>query len=407
VGGRIGRSASELPIETDSTDFMSSRTPGVPPAGIPSYRQDDDRRRAEANLTTLQSQVDEVRQALRELASRQVRLEENVKTFEGASTQNRIQIDQVRKEHVQSQQARSLDENRTRQQVADLEQMMQDATRPVRSMQAHIGELLETNRKKTDDAGQSVRRVDEMKSLIDNLQALGDRNAVVTHQLRDAVDALRSEVEQVRRDILRSEDAIKVVDQEARRRIAEVAQVTEGFGSRMDEIRSDLAHAFDMVEEVRRSVAHVDPTLEELREADAVTRVEVNRLQAQSVERHEMLVERIDDTRASADTHLLELRTSMDQRFERASERMERLTEEFRQLEFKVSSMALGLDELKQTDVGLRREIWALHEQRLRSRLEQVQQELEQVTGSRRTVEAEARTTPDPDAPKTIRSLDL
>jgi hypothetical protein len=48
-----------------------------------------------------------------------------------------------------------------------------------------------------------------------------------------------------------------------------------------------------------------------------------------------------------------------------------------------------------------------LHEQRLRSRLEQVQQELEQVTGSRRTVEAEARTTPDPDAPKTIRSLDL
>ena len=105
---------------------MSSRTPGVPPAGIPSYRQDDDRRRAEASLSTLQSQVDEVRQALRELASRQVRLEENVKTFEGANAQNRIQIDAVKKEHLQSQQARSIDENRTRQQVADLEQLVQD-----------------------------------------------------------------------------------------------------------------------------------------------------------------------------------------------------------------------------------------------------------------------------------------
>jgi chromosome segregation ATPase len=385
---------------------MSSRTPGVPPAGIPTYRQDDDRRRAEANLTTLQSQVDEVRQALRELASRQVRLEENVKLSEGTNAQNRIQIDQVKKEHLQSAQARALDENRTRQAVADLEQMVQDSTRPIRSMQAHIGELIEVNRKKADDSGLSQRRIDEVKTLIDNLQALGDRNAVVTHQLRDAVDAIRSEVEQVRREILRNEDAIKVVDQEARRRIAEVAQVTEGFGSRMDEIRSDLAHAFDMVEEVRRSVAHVDPTLETLREADAATRVELNRLQAQSVERHEMLVERIDDTRANADIHLLELRTSMDQRFERASERMERLTEEFRQLEFKVSTMGLSLDELKQTDAGLRREVWALHEQRLRSRLEQVQQELEQVTGSRRSVEAEARTVPDPDAPKTIRSLD-
>lgn len=386
---------------------MSNRTPGVPPAGIPAYRQEDDRRRDEARLSTLQSQVDEVRQALRELASRQVRLEDNLKQSDGQTTQNRIQIDQIRQEWTQSAQARAIDENRTRQQIADLEQHLDDAVRPVRSMQAHVGELLDTSRKKSEDSGQSQRRIEEVRALIDNLQALGDRNAVVTHQLRDSIDAIRSELEQVRRDIIRNEDSVKVVDQEARRRIAEVAQVTEGFSSRMDEIRSDLAHAFDLVEELKRSVAHVDPTLEQLREADASTRVELNRLQAQSVERHEMLVERIDDSRANSETHLLELRTSMDQRFERVSERIERLTEEFRQLEFKVSTVGLSIDELKQNDAGLRREIWSLHEQRLRSRLEQVQQELEHVTGNRRVVEAEARVEPDPDEPKTIRSLDI
>jgi chromosome segregation ATPase len=386
---------------------MSSRTPGVPPAGIPAYRQEDDRRRDEARLATLQTQVDEVRQALRELASRQVRLEDHLKQADGQTAQNRIQIDQVRQETAQSIQARGIDENRTRQQMADLEQHLDDAVRPVRSMQAHIAELLETNRKKTDDSGQVTRRIDEIRSLVENLQALGDRNAVVTHQLRDSIDAIRSEVEQVRRDIIRNEDAIKVVDQEARRRIAEVGQVTEGFGSRMDEIRSDLAHSFDLIEEVKRSIVHIDPTLEELREADAAARVEVNRLQAQSVERHEMLVERIDDARANSETHLFELRTSMDQRFERISERIERLTEELRQVEFKASTVALSIDELKQTDAGLRREVWSLHEQRLRARLEQVQQELEQVTGSRRVMEAESRTAPDPNTPKTIRSLDV
>jgi chromosome segregation ATPase len=386
---------------------MSSRTPGVPPAGIPAYRQDDDRRRDEARLATLQTQVDEVRQALRELASRQVRLEDHLKQADGQTAQNRIQIEQVRQETAQSIQARGIDENRTRQQMADLEQHLDDAVRPVRSMQAHIAELLETNRKKTDDSGQVTRRIDEIRSLVENLQALGDRNAVVTHQLRDSIDAIRSEVEQVRRDIIRNEDAIKVVDQEARRRIAEVGQVTEGFGSRMDEIRSDLAHSFDLIEEVKRSIVHIDPTLEELREADAAARVEVNRLQAQSVERHEMLVERIDDARANSETHLFELRTSMDQRFERISERIERLTEELRQVEFKASTVALSIDELKQTDAGLRREVWSLHEQRLRARLEQVQQELEQVTGNRRVMEAESRTAPDPNTPKTIRSLDV
>jgi chromosome segregation ATPase len=386
---------------------MSNRTPGVPPAGIPAYRQDDDRRRDEARLSTLQTQVDEVRQALRELASRQVRLEDHLKQTDGQSAQNRIQLEQFRQENQQSAQARAIDENRTRQQMADLEQHLDDAVRPVRSMQAHVAELLDTNRKKTDDSGQVTRRIDEVRNLVENLQALGDRNAVVTHQLRDSIDAIRSELEQVRRDIIRNEDATKVVDQEARRRIAEVAQVTEGFGSRMDEIRSDLAHSFDLIEEVKRSIVHVDPTLEELREADATTRVEVNRLQAQSVERHEMLVERIDDARANSETHLLELRTSMDQRFERVSERIERLTEELRQVEFKASTVALSIDELKQTDAGLRREVWSLHEQRLRARLEQVQQELEQVTGNRRVMETEARVTPDQDQPKTIRSLDM
>ena len=386
---------------------MSNRTPGVPPAGIPAYRQEDDRRRDEARLATLQTQVDEVRQALRELASRQVRLEDHLKQTDGQAAQNRIQLEQFRQENQQSAQARAIDENRTRQQMADLEQHLDDAVRPVRSMQAHFAELLDTNRKKTDDSGQVTRRIDEVRNLVENLQALGDRNAVVTHQLRDSIDAIRSELEQVRRDIIRNEDAVKVVDQEARRRIAEVAQVTEGFGSRMDEIRSDLAHSFDLIEEVKRSIVHIDPTLEELREADATTRVEVNRLQAQSVERHEMLVERIDDSRANSETHLLELRTSMDQRFERVSERIERLTEELRQVEFKASTVALSIDELKQTDAGLRREVWSLHEQRLRARLEQVQQELEQVTGNRRVMEAEARVTPDQDQPKTIRSLDM
>ena len=388
-------------------DPMSNRTPGAPPAGIPAYRQDDDRRRDEARVSTLQTQVDEVRQALRELASRQVRLEDNLKQSESQAAQNRIHLDQIRQETTQSIQVRAIDENRTRQQIADLEQHLDDSTRPVRSMQAHVAELLEGTRKKSDDTGQTQRRIDEVRTLVDNLQALGDRNAVVTHQLRDSIDAIRSELEQVRRDIIRGEDAVKVVDQEARRRIAEVAQVTEGFGSRMDEIRSDLAHAFDLVEEVRRSVAHVDPTLEQLREADAASRVELNRLQAQSVERHEMLVERIDDARANSETHLLELRNSMDQRFERTSERIERLTEEFRQLEFKVGTVGLSIDELKQTDAGLRRELWSLHEQRVRARLDQVQQELESITVNRRVADAEARTEPGPDAPKTIRSLDL
>jgi chromosome segregation ATPase len=370
---------------------------------MPPYRQEDERRRDEARLTTLQNQVDELRQALRELASRQVRIEETVKQYEGAAAQNRLGLEQLRQETQQSAQARALDENRTRQQIADLEQRIDDATRPIRSLTAHVNELIEASRKKTDDTGQHQRRYDELRGMIEHLQALSDRGAVMTHQLRDSIDNVRSETEQVRRDLLRNEDAIKIVDQEARRRVAEVTQSSSEVTARIDELRSDIAHTFDLIEEVRRSIVHVDPTLEELRQTDVSLRQDLVRFQQQAVERHEILVERQEDSRKAVDGQFAEIRTAIEQRYERLGERIEAVSEQYRELGYRLSTFVLQIDELKQVDGTLRRDLWALHEQRVRLRLEQIQQELDLVTGSRRVAEASPQ--PDPKA-NTVRSLD-
>src|SRR5947209_7645991 len=83
----------------------------------------------------------------------------------------------------------------------DLDQRIDDSVGPIRSLQAHVSELLETSRKKTDDTGQHQRRFDELRTMIDHLQALSDRTTVVTHQLRDGLDNVRSEADQTRRDI--------------------------------------------------------------------------------------------------------------------------------------------------------------------------------------------------------------
>ncbi len=382
---------------------MSSRTPGSPASGMPAYRQEDDRRRDEARIVTLQNQLDELRQALRELASRQVRIEETTKQYEGSAAQNRLGLEQIRQETQQSAQARALDENRTRQQVSDLEQRFEDATRPIRSLQAHVNELLEISRKKTDDTGQHQRRYDELRGMIEHLQALGDRNTVITHQLRDSIDNVRSETEQVRRDLLRNEDAVKIVDQEARRKVAEIAQAGEGVTIRLDELRSDLAHSFDLIEETRRSIVHVDPTLEELRQVDFVLRQDITRFQQQAIERHETLVERQEDNRQAVDSQFAELRTAMEQRYERLGERIEAINELYRELGYRLGTYVLQIDELKQVDGSLRRDLWTLHEQRVRLRLEQVQQELDLVTGSRRIAEASA---PSETKPASVRSLD-
>ncbi|CAA9573671.1 MAG: hypothetical protein AVDCRST_MAG49-3908 [uncultured Thermomicrobiales bacterium] len=366
---------------------MNSR-PTQPTSSI--YRQEDDRRRDEARVVTLQNQVDELRQAMREVLSRQLRGEEQLKLYEGAAAQNRLTLEQIRQEAHQTAQARALDENRTRQQLADLEAHFEDATRPIRSLQAHVTELLEVSRKKTDDTGVHERRYDELGTAIEHLAAQNDRTAVVTHQLRDAIDLLRSESDQLRRDLLRAEDAAKIIDQEARRRIAEVAQVGASFGGRIDELRADLAHLYDLLDETRRGLVHIDPTLEELRAADELIRVDVVRNQAQAIERHEVLVDRAEDVRVHVDARFDDVRQTIETRAERLADRIEALGDEHRELGFRVGSLAGELEGLRQVDAGIRRDVWYLHEQRVRLRFEQIQQELDIVTGQRRDAETSA-----------------
>ena len=365
---------------------MSSRS--QTPVSHAPHRQDDDRRRDEARVTTLQNQIDELRQALREALSRQSRAEEQLKQYEGAAAQNRLALDQFRHEAQQTAQARALDENRTRQQVSDLETRLEDAIRPVRALQAHVMELLEAARQKTDDSGQYRQRDEELQEQIEHVSAHVDRATVMIHQLRDGLDNLRGEADQLRRDMIRTDDAIKIVDQEARRRTAEVAQSSQSYSGRIDELRSDLGHLFDLLDDTRRSLVHIDPALEDLRGVDTVLRQDLERFQAQASERHEMVLERAEDNRQEVDARLDDLRQAQEHRHERLTERIEELGEVHRELGFRITSLSGQLDELRLVDASVRRDLWLLNEQRVRLRVEQAQQELDLVSNQRRDAEA-------------------
>ncbi len=365
---------------------MSSRPPQIPNPGL--YRQDDERRRDEARVNSMQNQIDELRQAMREVLSRQLRGEDQLKSYEGAVAQNRLTLEQIRQESAQTAQARALDENRTRQQLLELETRLEDAIRPIRTVQAHVNELLEESRKKVDDTGIHQKRYDELAAAIESLAAQTDRTNVVTYQVRDTLDGTRTEIDQLRRDIIRAEDAAKIIDQDARRRIADVAQVSDGFSGRIDELRADLAHVYDLLDETRRGLVHIDPTFEELRAVNVVIRQEHQRFQTQIVERVDQVVDRIEDIRQDADVQYADVRSTIDQRAERLTERIDQTNELVRDLGFRVGSLNAELDALRQVDAQVRRDLWYLHEQRVRLRLEQVQQELDIVTHQRRDAES-------------------
>jgi chromosome segregation ATPase len=116
-------------------------------------------------------------------------------------------------------------------------------------------------------------------------------------------------------------------------------------------------------------------------------RGDLTKFQTQSVERHETILERYEDLRQEVDGHVADLRTAQDQRIDRLIERIEGIAEMYRDMGMRTGAFASQLDELRQTDEMLRRDLWHLNEQRVRVRLEQIQQELEMLTGQRRETE--------------------
>jgi len=212
----------------------------------------------------------------------------------------------------------------------------------------------------------------------------------MAHGLRESIESTNDESDSLRRDLMRTDDQIKMVDQDMRRRVAEVAGSTEGYNARFDELRSDIAHAFELIEHTRRVIIPFEPAIEELREKDAGLRQDITRYSAQATERIEAVMERLDSMVQDVDGRFGEIRQSHDQRFERVSERIEQAEEQHRQLTYRLSSLVNELEGLRQVDDGLQRELWVLHEQRVRLRLEQVQQELEYLTRLRRDSDQES-----------------
>lgn len=352
-------------------------------------REEDRRKRDEVRIAALQTQVDELRSLVRELASRQVRGEEQFKNYEAGIAQLRTQVEQHRHESAQTSQARAMDDSRLRQQLSEIDARIDESVKPVRALQAHVTEILESIRRGRDDDQDDVRRFTELRTQIEHVAALAERNNDVIQLLRDSTASLRTDLEQTDRNTLKIEDSIRIVEQDVRRRVAETNQEIENIGFRIEEVRPVFGQLEAQIGDLRDSIRHIDPALDALDRTDERQQAEIVRYYTQANERDDLLGERIDELRIQQEIGVRDIRQNVEQRFERVAERVDALSDIDRELAYRLNMMEMRLDELIDADVRLRREIWHLEEIRVRRRFDQIQQELETAAEGRRTAEAE------------------
>ncbi len=357
------------------------------PDFIQQVREEERRRREEARQQAMQSQLDELRHRVRELAARLLRLEEEVKAAEADWAEQRQALEQHRHEVQQAHQARQLEEARFRQQLTELSLRVDDLARPLRTLQAQVAELLDAVRRQREDTGQDTRRYDELRVLIEHLAAHIERLSATDQSLRGGLEAVTTEVERLGREATRLHDVIRIVEQDVRRRVTESMQAIETLQVQLKEGVARDARLEEELERLRDDVAALRAQLEELQAFEERLGTQIERVRSHSTERDELLSERLDDLRQQFDQALRDLAAVSDQRAQRVNEEFERLAAVDRELRYRIDLIDVALEELREIDRQLRAELWRLLEQRVRLRFEQAQQELEQFMEQRQRVE--------------------
>jgi chromosome segregation ATPase len=370
--------------------------------------RDEERRRRDAvTINNLQQQIDELRALVRDQVARVGRSDEIVKNVEVIAADVRADLDDHRRNQVQYAQARQLDDNRIRAALADMHGGIGEAHSAIRTLQAQTAELIEQTRARRDTTDVTSRRFDELQSQITRTFAQQDRLAEVMKGLRESIEEVRVEAAQARRDYQRVEDGIRIVDSEAKRRIIEVDQRIDVIPPRVDESLRRIAAVETAFKSVGEEFARLHNSITNLAAVDVRQEEVYLTFNEQALERHDLVLERLEEVRQQGDAVDRDLRHAAEERDTYLASRIDLSDDALRDVAHRISLVNTRVDDVGQRIADVRKELARASEQQVRSRFKQVQQELEEVVElNRRIVTSDSgMEEPAPQRPS-LRSLD-
>jgi chromosome segregation ATPase len=369
--------------------------------------RDEERQRRDATtINNLQQQIDELRALVRDQVARGGRGNEIVKSVEAAIADVRADLDDHRRGQVQYAQARQLDENRIRAALADMHGGITEAHSSIRTLQAQATELIEQTRARRDTTDVTNRRFDELQAQITRTFAQQERLVDVMKGLRESIEEVRVEAAQARRDFQRFEDAIRIVDSEAKRRIIEVDQRIDVIPPRVEESLKRVAAVETAFKSVGEELARLHNGLTNLAAIDVRQEEVYLTFNEQALERHDLVLERLEEVRQQGDAIDRDLRHAAEERDTYLANRIDLSDDALRDVAHRIMLVNTRVDEVGQRIGDVRKELARASEQQVRSRFKQVQQELEEVVELNRRIVTADGGTDDPPPRPTLRNLD-
>ncbi|MFL5732428.1 MAG: hypothetical protein ACJ78Q_04435 [Chloroflexia bacterium] len=363
---------------------------------LKSSRDEEQRKRDEAQFYSMQQQIDELRRQLKENLARQQWFEELYRQGEAKVAQVQGSQERLGQDVAQALHARQIDEGRIKAQVAELAQKADAPEKQIRDLRAQIGEL-----GKAIKSDREVEAVDrrEIEGLQRQFREFQSGVTVVSdsqRQLRDLIQELDGAIGEVRNEALHVAELQRMEEQRLRRQGVEMQETVEALKQQFTE----LAARSQRVDDVRRQLIERIEAVEEQitlgNKEDETTDNEIGHIEKSAMEQYMAVQERLETVRVQIEAQLVEMRQMADQRMDRYMSRFTGMEERVRATEQMLSELPSRFEALERRDEKLGAEADTIEEWLVLRQLAAMENVLEEVRKRRaeRAANLNARSSP-------------
>jgi chromosome segregation ATPase len=354
---------------------------------LKSSREEDQRKRDEAQLYSIQQQLDELRRQLRENLARQQWFEELYRQGEGKIEQLQTAQDRLTQDVSQSLHARQIDEGRIKAQVAELTQRIESPGKQVRDLRAQIGGLEKIIKNDHDVDASDRQEIEDIQHRIREIQSGVSLMGDAQRQLRDLLQELDSAIGEVRNEALHVAELQRMEEQRLRRQGVELQELVEALRQQFNDVAARSQRVDDVRRQLIERIEGVEEQLAAVHKEEETTDNDMERIEKLTTEHYIAMQERQETTRVQIEAQLSEMRQVADQRMDRYVNRFTSMEERLRATEQMLSELPSRFDALERSDEKLGTEADTIEEWLVLRQLAAMESVLEEVR-KRRTERA-------------------
>jgi|GEM_PF-1095205 len=315
-----------------------------------SSRDEDQRKRDEAQAYNVQQQLDEIRRQLKENLARQQWFEELYKQGEGRIAQVQLAQDRLAQDVAQTLHARQIDDGRTKSHIAELAQRVEAPDKQIAQLRAQIQELAESRKTERDVNVAGQRQIEDLQRQIREINSHISTVGEANRQVRDSLDDIRAAIAEVRQETVRVGELQRMEEQRLRRQGVELQGLFEALRQQFSEIAARSQRVDDVRNQLSERIQAIEEKLGPIYDTEEELRKSVERVVTLTTEQYLAQQERLEDIRIQLDSDISEQRQINDQRVDRTLSRFTSIEERLRAVENSLNELPSRFEALERRD---------------------------------------------------------